>query len=224
MKLNWEKLIERLYLQTLDSVVLGDSLHTVHLKKGDPGNIKADGRSSLGHHWLQENDLLINTWHVMTFSFHHGRGKWILLSLKGILCLLSYNNVNYIFVTQKHLSVTFYTLTSVYMFSILLSFYFPFYWQGEFVEQSRAHLELISSFDLTVILKEITFWSLLRIKGSREDFLVFCFVFLFNDCVKFSTKRNYWSETHLHHDTSVCYQISRTYIPLAYWLSFFCSN
>ena len=67
---------------------------------------------------------------------------------------------------------------------------------------------LISSFDLTVILKEITFWSLLRIEGSREDFLFFCFVFLFNeDCVQFSTKRNYWSETHLHHDTSVCYHL-----------------
>ena len=186
MKLNWKKLIERLYLQTLDSVVLDDSLHTVHLKKGDPGNIKVDGRSSLGHHWLQENYLLINTWHVMTFSFHHGRGKWIPLSLKGILCLLSYNNVNYIFVTQKHLSVTLYTLTSVYMFSILLLFYFPFYWQGEFVEQSRVSLvgdhcdhsfDLILRFDsniernyILVILKD---WG---VKGRLLVFL-FCFSF-----------------------------------------------
>ena len=186
MKLNWKKLIERLYLQTLDSVVLDDSLHTVHLKKGDPGNIKVDGRSSLGHHWLQENYLLINTWHVMTFSFHHGRGKWIPLSLKGILCLLSYNNVNYIFVTQKHLSVTLYTLTSVYMFSILLLLYFPFYWQGEFVEQSRVSLvgdhfhhsfDLILRFDSNIernyILVTLKDWG---VKGRLLVFL-FCFSF-----------------------------------------------
>ena len=116
----------------------------------------------------------IETRHSVTF-----RGKWSLISMLqdflGEFWLLQRWNVNLILQSIFTLSFNLCTVTPVHIFPTLFSTYFLWYWQGEFIKQSRASLarnhfiysSLYSSmFDSELILwDEIRCQSLLGVKG-----------------------------------------------------------
>ena len=116
----------------------------------------------------------IETRHSVTF-----RGKWSLISMLqdflGEFWLLQRWNINLILRSIFTSSFNLCTVTPVHIFPTLFSTYFLWYWQGEFIKQSRASLarnhfiysSLYSSmFDSELILwDEIRCQSLLGVKG-----------------------------------------------------------